>query len=196
MQGFGTFKGNEKSSPYAGTKGIKHTEDEMRIEVVLHLHQMHDVLNALLLAHPYEEVAYEFYPTLNADQDHGAGAIGELKSAMSSPAFLMHLKIAMECKVIRHTAFNKNIKKVAICGGSGSFLLEQAKAAGADAFVSADFKYHQYFDAENRLMICDIGHYESEKFTIELLYDILTEKFPTFAVLKTERDTNPIDYYH
>lgn len=195
-EGFGTFKGNEQSNPSIGTPGVQHTENEMRMEVILRSHQQNTVLQALKKAHPYEEVAYELYPTLNADQDSGSGMIGELDVELQEQDFLKHLKSSMDCDTIRYTSYDKTIKRVAICGGSGSFLLQAAKAKKADAFVTADFKYHQFFDAEEELMICDIGHYESEKFTIELLYDILTEKFPTFAVLKTEVDTNPIQYYH
>ncbi len=195
-QGFGTFKGNENSKPFVGEVGVQHTEDELKIEVILHAFQQQTILKTLLENHPYEEVAYEFYPTLNSSQDYGSGLIGRLQNKMSSEKFLAHLKGVMNCDTIRYTAYKEEVKTVALCGGSGSFLLQKAIAHKADAFVTADFKYHQFFDAENQLMICDIGHYESEKFTIELLYDILTEKFTTFAVLKTERDTNPINYYH
>ena len=194
--GFGTFKGNELSNPVKGEKGVKHTEDEQKLEVILKKELQNKVLNALINAHPYEEVAYEFYPTLNSDQEVGSGLLGELENALSPEKFLKHLKLKMDCDTIRYTPFEKEIKRVAICGGSGSFLLPFAKGANADAFVTADFKYHQFFDAENQLMICDLGHYESEKFTIDLLYDIMTEKFATFAVLKTEGDTNPIKYFH
>ncbi|MFY0644936.1 MAG: Nif3-like dinuclear metal center hexameric protein [Bacteroidia bacterium] len=194
--GFGTFKGNEHSNPVKGKKGVKHTENEQKIEVILKKELQYQVLNALIKSHPYEEVAYEFYPTLNTDQEVGSGLIGVMNDNLSAEQFLQYLKKHMECDVIRFTPYNESINKVAVCGGSGSFLLEAAKQAGADAFVTADFKYHQFFDAENQLMICDLGHYESEKFTIDLLYDILTEKFATFAVLKTEGDTNPIKYFH
>lgn len=195
-EGFGTFKGNENSNPYVGKKGVQHTEDELKIEVILHAYQQHAVLNALINAHPYEEVAYEFYPTLNVNQDRGAGLIGELENELNVADFLAYVKQHMQCNTIKYTYVKGNIKTVAVCGGSGSFLIEQAKAAKVDAFITSDIKYHQFFDAENELLLCDIGHYESEKFTIELLYDILTEKFTTFAVLKTERDTNPVNYYH
>ncbi len=194
--GFGTFKGNENSNPAVGEKGVQHTEGEQKIEVVLKAHEQSEIYSALIAAHPYEEVAYEFYPTTNHDPDIGSGIIGELDKDMDPSSFLQHLKKSMQLEVIKHTPFKRNISKVAICGGSGSFLLSSAKALNADAFITADVKYHQFFDAENTLMYCDIGHYESEKFTIDLLHDILTENFPTFAVLKTEGDTNPIKYFH
>jgi putative NIF3 family GTP cyclohydrolase 1 type 2 len=101
----------------------------------------------------------------------------------------------MNLEVIKYTNYSKSVKKIAICGGSGAFLLPDAKSSGADVYVTSDFKYHEFFDAEDSLMICDIGHYESEKFTIDLLYDILREKFTTFAVLKTAVNTNPVKYF-
>ena len=193
--GNGTYKGNLISNPYSGNKGERHTEKENRLEVVLRDYRKNQVLKALKEAHPYEEVAYELYPTLNLDQEVGAGLVGDLQEEMDVNQFLQHLKDTMELSVIRHTKFRNKVKKVAVCGGSGQFLLGNAKDSKADVFITGDFKYHQFFDAENQLMICDIGHYESEKFTIDLLYDILTKKFSKFAVLKTERDTNPIKYF-
>ena len=147
-------------------------------------------------SHPYEEVAYDIYPITNALANVGAGMIGWLQEEMEPSAFLHHVKEKMNVTVIRHTALlSKKIKKVAVCGGSGSFLLKDAIAAGADAFITADFKYHEFFDAEEKLVVCDIGHYESEQFTISLLFDILREKFPNFAVLKTGIKTNAVQYF-
>jgi putative NIF3 family GTP cyclohydrolase 1 type 2 len=146
-------------------------------------------------AHPYEEVAYELYPTLNQDNNIGSGMVGDLQVKMSTVEFLEHLKYSMNIQVIKHTLWDKPIKKVAICGGSGQFLLGNAKSSKADVYVTSDFKYHEFFDAENHIMICDIGHYESEKFTIDLLFDILSKKFTTFAILKTEVNTNPVNYF-
>ena len=194
-EGSGTYKGNHASNPYLGKKGERHIENEVRIEVVLRNYQRSKVLKALIEAHPYEEVAYEIYPTLNKDFEIGSGIVGNLENEVNPISFLSLLKNKMGLTVIRHTGYTKPIRKVAICGGSGQFLLEHAKRAGADAFVTSDFKYHEFFDAENEVMICDIGHYESEKYTIDLLYDILTEKFSNFAVLKTEGDTNPVKYF-
>jgi dinuclear metal center YbgI/SA1388 family protein len=193
--GSGTFKGEHGSNPVIGKRGTRHIEPEVKIEVIICKHQMDSVLSALKSAHPYEEVAYEIYPTLNVDQNIGSGMLGELATSMNGAEFLSHLKSSMELQVIKHTVFNNLIKTVAICGGSGKFLLDNAKGSGANVYVTSDFKYHEYFDAENNLMICDIGHYESEKFTIDLLYDILSKKFTTFAVLKTRLDTNPVTYF-
>jgi dinuclear metal center YbgI/SA1388 family protein len=194
--GEGTFKAGEGANPTLGEKGVRHKEVEERLEVVLQKHQKNKVLSALKTAHPYEEVAYELYPTLNTNQYMGSGLVGDLDQEMDAQAFLRYLKNRMELQVIKYTPFSKNIKKVALCGGSGQFLLPNALGAKADVFITSDFKYHQFFDAEERLMICDIGHYESEKYTIDLLYDILTEKFSNFAVLKTRGVTNPIKYFH
>ncbi|MBR9859871.1 Nif3-like dinuclear metal center hexameric protein [bacterium] len=194
--GEGTFKGNEDSNPTVGKKEERHTEAESRIEVILRAEQVSKVLKALNAAHPYEEVAYEIYAIENADQEIGSGMIGELPESKTEADFLKHLKDSMELNTIRFTAQNREIKRVALCGGSGSFLLPQAKSQKADAFVTADFKYHQFFDAEDQILICDIGHYESEKYTIDLLKEVLSKKFSTFAVLKTEGDTNPINYFH
>ncbi len=193
--GSGTFRAGSGSNPTVGEVGKRHTESEVKIEVIIGKPQINTVLSALRNAHPYEEVAYELYPTLNEDKNAGSGMIGELDSAMSIEDFLGHLKSSMDLKVIKHTSFKKPIKKVAVCGGSGQFLLENAKSLEADAYVTSDFKYHEYFDAENDLTICDIGHYESEKYTIDLLFDILREKFSTFAVLKSGVNTNPVNYF-
>ena len=194
-QGYGTFMPGEGSNPSVGQIGNRAMVEEAKIEVVLRDYQKAQILNALRSNHPYEEVAYEFYPTLNTDQYIGSGMIGELAEEMSQDDFLKALKSTMDLEVIKHTGWSKSIKKVAVCGGSGQFLLKDAIRSGADVYVSADFKYHEYFDAEDNIMICDIGHYESEKYTIELLHDILREKFSTFAVLKTAVDTNPIKYF-
>ncbi len=126
----------------------------------------------------------------------GAGLVGKLSTSMKGKEFLDHLKEKMELSVVKHThiCFEK-IKKVAICGGSGGFLLEHAKAAGAQVFVTSDYKYHEFFDADGDIIIADIGHYESEQYTIELLYKIVKEKFSTFAAHYTLQSTNPVYYY-
>ncbi|MGL5888368.1 MAG: YqfO family protein, partial [Bacteroidia bacterium] len=193
--GTGTFRGNKNTTPFAGEKGQLHSEAEERIEVIYPRHLAGRIVKALLAAHPYEEVAYDQIPLQNAWAQTGSGMVGELPEAMPPEAFLAHLKTTMQATVIRFTPINKPIKRVAVCGGAGSFLLKAAKTSGADAFVTADYKYHEFFDAENQLMIADIGHYESEQFTKQLLADRITEKFPTFAVRLSGVSTNPISYY-
>lgn len=194
--GTGTFKGGENAVPFVGEVGIKHHEAEVRIETIFKVQDERKVLLALLENHPYEEVAYDIYALTNKLDNVGAGMIGWLSQEMENVDFLNLIKQKMNAKVIRHTALlPKRIKKVAVCGGSGSFLLKDAIAAGADAFITADFKYHEFFDAEKRLIICDIGHYESEQFTSNLLIDNIQEKFPNFAIRLTEHNTNPINYF-
>lgn len=193
--GTGSFKGGASSHPYIGRKGERHQEHEERIEVIYQQWKEKALLHALKTSHPYEEVAFDIYPLGNNYQNAGAGMIGELQEEMTIENFLSVLKEKMNVQVIRHTAFHKkSIKSVAICGGSGSFLLATAIRQGADIFVSADFKYHQFFDADGKIIIADIGHFESEQFTINLIADYLREKFTTFAVPLTETNTNPIYY--
>jgi putative NIF3 family GTP cyclohydrolase 1 type 2 len=153
-------------------------------------------VDALLKSHPYEEVAYDIYPLDNEYALAGAGIIGTLEIPVSETEFLQNLKRIFKVGAIRHTSLlNRRIEKVALCGGSGSFLLSRAIGQKADIFISSDFKYHQFFDAENRILIADIGHYESEQFTKEIFYDILTKKFPTFAFYFSEVNTNPVNYF-
>ncbi|TRX49490.1 Nif3-like dinuclear metal center hexameric protein [Fulvivirga sp. M361] len=193
--GKGSFKPNDKADPHIGKANKEEHVEEQRIEVILPVHKKNDVITALNRTHPYEEVAYYLTELKNENQEIGAGMIGTLPESMNAEKFLNHLKKQMDLTCIRHThMIHKKINKVAVCGGSGSFLLGAAKSRGADAFVTADFKYHEFFDAENKLMIADIGHYESEVYTKELLYDILKEKFSNFALNLSSIVTNPISY--
>jgi dinuclear metal center YbgI/SA1388 family protein len=195
VEGIGTFKGSDLSNPVIGERGIRHSEPEQKIEVILPAHREGAILTALFEAHPYEEVAYEIVSLENSFNEVGSGLIGELPESIESTSFLKGLKQKMNCECVRHTAIHKKeIKKIALCGGSGSFLLKQAIGAGADVFVSADFKYHEFFDAERRIIIADIGHFESEQFTIELICEIISQKFPTFAVRQSSVKTNPLNY--
>jgi len=194
--GTGTFRGNELSNPVVGEKGIRHHESEIRIEVIFEGYLMGGILNALRASHPYEEIAFDVYSLDNQYNNIGSGMVGDLENALSINDFLKSLKVQMKTGSIRYTSTEKNvIKRVAVCGGSGSFLLQDAIRSGADAFVTADFKYHQFFDGEGKLMIADIGHYESEQFTKELIYSFLNQKFTTFALRLSELNTNPINYF-
>ncbi|MEJ2883922.1 Nif3-like dinuclear metal center hexameric protein [Pedobacter sp. GR22-6] len=194
--GIGTFKAGESTDPYVGEKGVQHHEPEVRIETVFLAQNERKVLLALFEHHPYEEVAYDIYPLENKLETVGAGMLGWLEEEMDGRDFLRLVKERMDASVIRHTKLlPKKIRKVAVCGGSGSFLLKEAIAAGADAFVTADFKYHEFFDADERIVIADIGHFESEQFTSDLLIDIIQEKFPNFPVRLTEHNTNPVNYF-
>ena len=193
--GTGTFRAGEGTNPYVGEIGKQHQEKETKIEVIYPGYLESKLLKALFLSHPYEEVPYDLIPLTNPNNMVGAGMVGELAQEMDETAFLNHLKKVMKAEGIRYTALRgKKVKKVAVCGGSGSFLLVNAKSSGADVFVTADFKYHQFFDAENQLIIADIGHYESEQYTMELFYEILSRKFTTFALHLSKINTNPINY--
>jgi len=195
VEGNGTFKAGEGTDPYVGQQGQRHTEPETRLEVIFPMNLEGRVIQALLDSHPYEEVAYDIVRLDNAYQQAGSGLIGTLPQPMEEAAFLRLVKERFQTGCVRYTALRgKAVKKVALCGGAGSFLLKKAIAAGADAYISADFKYHEFFDAENQIVIADVGHFESEQFTVELFYNILTEKFRNFAPLKSTIRTNPVNY--
>lgn len=195
-EGEGSFRALEGSKPFVGNKDELHLEKEIRIETILPAFKKNKVLKALFDSHPYEEVAYDLYELKNTSGFYGSGMIGELENEMRTGDFLSSLKDLFKIGAIRHTNFTtKTVKKVAFCGGSGSFLLEDAKAQEADVFISGDFKYHQFFDADNKIVILDIGHYESEQFTPELFYDVIRKKFPTFALHLSKVNTNPINYF-
>ncbi|MDO9276533.1 MAG: Nif3-like dinuclear metal center hexameric protein [Lutibacter sp.] len=194
-EGYGTFKGNENSYPVYGEKGKLHQENETLISVIFEKHKERNILSALFNSHPYEEVAYEIVSLENKNQEIGLGMTGELAEEKSETDFLNFLKNSMNPKGIRHSELlGKPIKKVAVLGGSGSFAIEKAIEAGADIYVTADIKYHEFYKAENKLVIADIGHYESEQFTKNILVDILTKKFPNFAIILSQKNTNPIYY--
>ncbi len=193
--GTGTFKAGNNTNPFVGEQGKQHHENETRIETIYPSHLEWKVINALLKAHPYEEVAYDLISLSNFNNNVGAGMIGELPEEMDEMEFLKKIKNVMKAGAVRYTALrNKKIRKVAVCGGSGSFLLNDCIKNGADIFITSDFKYHQFFDAENRIVIADIGHYESEQYTSELFYDLLKKKFNTFAIHLSKINTNPINY--
>ncbi|SDH01346.1 dinuclear metal center protein, YbgI/SA1388 family [Dyadobacter soli] len=195
-EGAGTFLPSENANPAVGERGELETVKEHRVEVMLPTHLQAHVLSALKRAHPYEEVAYYLSALENENQYVGAGAIGELPEPMDATDFLGYLKAGMEASVIKYTEpTGRPVRRVAVCGGAGSFLLRNAVSAGADVFVTADYKYHEFFDAEGRIMICDIGHYESEVFTKNLLHDYISGKFSNFALCLSEISTNPVRYF-
>jgi putative NIF3 family GTP cyclohydrolase 1 type 2 len=196
MEGVGTFRGSEGSDPYVGRSGELHQEPEMRVETIVPAPLVRKVIRAMEKAHPYEEVAYDVYPLENDNPQVGMGMVGELEDPVDEEVFMTFLKDRFGLSVIRHSALlGKPVKKVALCGGAGSFLLGRAIASGADVFVTGDFKYHQFFDADGKIVVMDMGHFESEQFTRELFYDLLMKKFPKFAVRLAETVTNPIKYF-
>jgi len=195
LQGQGTYKGTESSNPTIGKKGEFHTEPETLISVTFQSHLESKLIEALFKVHPYEEVAYEIITLNNHNQHIGIGVIGTLANPLSEKAFMNLLKKTFHTQGLRHSnLLHKKIKTVAVLGGSGSFAIEAAKQAKADVYVTADLKYHDFFKAENQLVLVDIGHYESEQFTKNLIVDYLTKKFRNFAVVLSEINTNPINY--
>ena len=194
-EGTGTFKPGEGTNPFAGEIGRQQHEKEIRVEVIFPALLENKIIAALKKAHPYEEVAYDVLSLSNNWLSIGSGVLGTLPEPADEKQFLATLKSIFTIPFIRHTALlNKPVQRVAICGGAGSFLIPKALAAGADIYLTADIKYHEFFEANNRLVLADIGHYESEQFTIDLLQEILEQKFPTFAILKTAVKTNPVHY--
>lgn len=195
-EGTGTFLPETGANPTIGTVGKMKVQEESRIEVVCPSYLSSVVIAAMKAVHPYEEVAYYLQQLANENQLVGSGMIGELLEEMEGHQFLSFLKNSMDVRVIRHTEVLENrVRKVALCGGSGSFLLKDAMRSGADVFVTGDFKYHEFFDSEREIMIADIGHFESERFTIDLIADYLRKNFSTFAIRLTEVNTNPIHYF-
>lgn len=196
LEGKGTFRGGEGADPFVGKMGVLHSEPEVRIETIFPEHEKDRIISAMISAHPYEEVAYDIYPLENKYDAFGLGMIGDLEKGVSELGFLRQLKSRFETGLIRHSEFTgREIKKVAVCGGAGSSLLRKAISEKADVFVSGDFKYHQFFDAEGKILIADIGHFESEQFTRQIFYDLLMKNFPKFAVQISEFNTNPIKYF-
>lgn len=202
IQGTGSFQGTEDSNPSIGEKGKLHFEEEIQIGVTFQKHAESKILSALFKSHPYEEVAYEITTLENQNQHLGMGMLGMFENPISEDAFLKKLKSTFHSGVVRHSRkLGKPIQKVAVLGGSGSFAIEVAKSLQADAFVSADFKYHDFFTAENQILLADIGHYESEQYTKELLVSYLSKKITNFApafnlgqVTESKVNTNPVHY--
>jgi dinuclear metal center YbgI/SA1388 family protein len=195
-EGTGTFKGGEATNPFIGQPGLRHYEKETRLELVFPAWLQQQLVTALLKSHPYEEVAYDIISLDNMFSQAGSGLVGELPEEVTENEFLALLKSVFKLKVIRHSPLTgQPVKKVALCGGAGSFLISNALRQNVQFFVTADMKYHEFFDAEGKMVMADIGHFESEQFTIDLIFDHLTGKFPTFAVQKTAMVTNPVQYY-
>lgn len=195
LSGTGTFRAGEGTTPFVGKRGERHTEAEVRVEVIYPAEREAVILQAMVSAHPYEEVAYDLYQLANADPRVGAGLLGELPQAVPEADFLRHLKTVLGQPNLRHSApLDRPIRRVAVCGGSGTFLLGKALALKADAFVTADAKYHQFQEPEGRLLLVDAGHWHTEQFTMHAIRDRLVREKPTFAVRLSGLNTNPIHY--
>ncbi len=196
VEGYGTFKPTGNAAPYVGEIGKRHIEPETRISVIFPKHLKEQVLEQMFSAHPYEEPAYEIFILENKNLEIGLGTIGTLSGEFSPLQFLNFVKQKLHTGFLKHSSLpDKKIKKVAILGGSGAFAIEAAKSAGADAFITGDLKYHDFFKAENKILLIDAGHYETEQFVTENLVEIISEKFPKFAVAKSETNTNPVKYF-
>ena len=195
-KGFGSFRPLENANPSEGKIGKLHKNQETKIEITYPAHVQKQVLSALFETHSYEEVAYEISTLLNQNQQIGMGMIGELPGVKKEEKFLTEIKEIFKTGCIKHSSLlHKNIKKVAVLGGSGSFAIANAIAAGADIFITSDLKYHQFYEAEGKILIADIGHYESEQFTKNLIYRYLQKKFSNFAIILSDKNTNPIQYF-
>ncbi|MHA7943071.1 Nif3-like dinuclear metal center hexameric protein [Formosa sp. 3Alg 14/1] len=196
IEGTGSFNGNTNSNPSIGKKGEIHFEEETQISVTFAKHLESKILKALFTSHSYEEVAYEITTLENTNQLIGIGMIGEFESEMDETEFLNYIKTKMNTACVRHSELlGKPIKKIAVLGGSGSFATSNAKRAGVDAFITADLKYHDFFSAENEIILADIGHFESEQFTKNGLVAHLTKKITNFAIVLSKTDTNPVKYF-
>lgn len=196
IEGKGSFRALENANPFVGEVNKLHFEDEVRIESVFPVDKQSAVIAAMMRAHSYEEVAYDIYPLDNEYPKAGAGMIGQLDKPVKAEDFLDELKNMFSLKVIRHSALiDRPLQNIAVCGGGGSFLIHDAIVKGADVLVTGDIKYHQFYDAEGKILIVDIGHYESEQFTKELLYTLLIKKFPKFAVFIAKSCSNPVHYF-
>jgi dinuclear metal center YbgI/SA1388 family protein len=195
IEGRGTYFATDEAKPYRGKIGKLHEETETRIEVIFPAVWTHEIVRNLLMAHPYEEVAYDILPLDNPYSKVGSGMAGELAQAEDAREFLQRVKNIFHCPTIRHSSLPaKPIQKVAVCGGSGAYLMQTARNSGADIFLTGEIPYHQFFEADQQMMLADIGHYESEQYTIEIFYEILQKKLPTFAVHFSSINTNPIYY--
>jgi dinuclear metal center YbgI/SA1388 family protein len=194
--GSGTFRAGEAANPFVGDIGEMHFENETRIETIFPSHMQNSVLEALFASHPYEEVAYDIYTLDNESGNAGAGMIGKLEYQMAENEFLAKLKDVFKVPCIRHSALKgKPVETVAVCGGSGSFLIPDAIRSRADFYITADIKYHQFFDAEGKIVIADVGHFESEQYTCLIIADYLKKNFPNFAVRISETPVNPVNYF-
>lgn len=195
LEGKGTFRAQPGTHPFCGEIGLLHEEQEVRVETVLPAYLKGKVQKALIEAHPYEEPAYDFYPLQNEWAQAGSGLVGELEAPETETDFLRRVKKLFEVGCVKHSRMTgRLIQKVALCGGAGAFLLPKAVGAHADVFLTGEVKYHDYFSYENDILIAEIGHYESEQYTKDLLYSIIREKFPTLDVQLTRVNTNPIKY--
>jgi dinuclear metal center YbgI/SA1388 family protein len=196
INGKGSFKAEKDAKPFVGETGKIHFEDETRIEMIFPDHLQNKIIKEMISAHPYEEVAYDIIKLQNSWDKAGLGMYGDLEKEISETDFFDRIKDIFNVKIIKHSDFlNKNIKRVAVCGGSGAGFIQNAINCGADIYITGDIKYHDFFTAEKKILLADIGHYESEQFTKEIFYDIINKNNINFAVLFSDIVSNPINVY-
>jgi dinuclear metal center YbgI/SA1388 family protein len=194
--GYGTFKALEHANPFVGEKNKIHTENEIRMELIFHSYQKANIIRALYNAHPYEEPAFDIISLENTSDSIGSGLMGEFENEMEISDFLNLLKTSLNASLLRFSPGNsKQIRRVALCGGSGSFLIHDAISAKVDAFITGDLKYHDFTETSGKILLVDPGHFETEQFTKDIFYDIIRKKMPKFAVRISEICTNPIKYW-
>lgn len=195
IQGQGTFRPTESSNPFLGVKGELHTEQELKVEVIAPQIKKQEIIQALLASHPYEEPAYDLIPLQNIWNQHGSGIVGTLKEAMDEEEFLYLIKETFDLNLLQHSKLrNRMIKEVAICSGSGSSFIKDAINYGADIYITGEAKYNDFYDVEDKMILTTIGHYESEIYTKNVFFDIISEKFPIFALYMAGTDINPVKY--
>ena len=196
VSGQGTFRPLDGSNPYSGKIGLREQTEEVALSVIFESYKQFSILQAAKTAHPYEEVAYQIYALENENQYQGLGMFGELEEAMDEVDFMNFLKEKFELKLIRHSSLiGKKVRTIGVLGGSGASGIKKALSQKCDVYITGDVKYHDFFLAENKMLICDIGHFESERFVCQQLFEILSENFPNFAILKTNENTNPVNYF-
>jgi len=196
VEGYGTFRPQSGTNPYVGKINELHKEKEIRLEVIYAVYKEKNIITSLLNTHPYEEVAYDIYKLENKMAIVGSGIIGDLEEEIKDGLLLGKIKDVFNAKCIRHSKLlNKNVNKVAICGGSGQFLLKDAIIQGADFLITSDVKYHTFFETEDKIVIADVGHFETEQFAIEIIYNYLIKKIPNFAIYYSDVITNPVNYF-
>lgn len=195
-RGEGRFRAGSQAHPFTGRIGELHCEAECKIECLYPLHKTRQVLDVLRTNHPYEEPAFDLLPLQNEAVEQGAGAIGILPETMQERELLDKLKELTGVHCIRHSGFQgRRIKKIALCGGSGGSFIANACGQKADVYITGDLKYHDFTDTEPGTWLVDIGHFESEKFAMELIFRFIRKNFPNFAVSISEQAKNPVSFY-
>lgn len=195
LEGKGSFRALAGAHPWVGSIDELHHEDEMRLEVLVMRNCKDAVVQAMLRSHPYEEPAYDLIELDNPSKYTGSGVVGDTQQPIEAAEFLNSLKTAFGTAMVRYAGnIHQMISRVALCGGAGADFIGDAVAAHADIYVTGDVKYHEFTSYCDKILIADIGHYESEHFTKEIFYDIIQKKFPNFATYYAELEKNPINY--